>query len=314
MDEQTRQNLRRERRKNEENKKEDYFSAVTITQIVLCIILALVIFFTSKGDTAAAQNLKSDFNRLMGWTFNSDDAQNVMKSVKDYLSSPFEFLPAFSPITPPEITDEQQTQPQEKETESQSMESETTTAEGVTEPHTPEETENSKAEPATMKKVASSDNSNMGGEDISYKAKEKTSFAPVTTTCPIVAPVDSKRYTSYFGYRTNPISNEHSFHTGLDIAAPLGTKIKAAYGGTVRKTGEDSHSGKYIFLTHDDGFETFYCHCNEILAEQGAVIRQGETIAKVGSTGWSTGPHLHFEIRKDGTRLNPLWILEGKNQ
>ena len=282
MDEQTRQNLRRERRKNEENKKEDYFSAVTITQIVLCIILALVIFFTSKGDTAAAQNLKSDFNRLMGWTFNSDDAQNVMKSVKDYLS--------------------------------QSMDSETATAEAVTEPHTQEETENSKAEPATMKKVASSDNSNMGGEDISYKAKEKTSFAPVTTTCPIVAPVDSKRYTSYFGYRTNPISNEHSFHTGLDIAAPLGTKIKAAYGGTVRKTGEDSHSGKYIFLTHDDGFETFYCHCNEILAEQGAVIRQGETIAKVGSTGWSTGPHLHFEIRKDGTRLNPLWILEGKNQ
>ena len=74
--------------------------------------------------------------------------------------------------------------------------------------------------------------------------------------------------------------------------------------------GEDSRAGKYIFLTHDDGYVTFYCHCSEILAEVGAVIRQGETIALVGSTGWSTGPHLHFEVRKNNIRYNPLYILE----
>ena len=145
------------------------------------------------------------------------------------------------------------------------------------------------------------------------KATENTSFSPVSVTAPIVRPVSGGRYSSKFGYRTNPITNEYSFHTGLDIAVPEGTKIKAAYGGQVRTVGEDNHSGKYIVITHSDGFETFYCHCSKILAEEGAVIRQGETVALVGSTGWSTGPHLHFEVRKDGKRLNPLPILNGND-
>ena len=74
--------------------------------------------------------------------------------------------------------------------------------------------------------------------------------------------------------------------------------------------GEDSRAGKYIFLEHDDGVVTFYCHCSEITARMGDVIRGGEMIARIGSTGWSTGPHLHFEIRKDNIRLNPMWALE----
>ena len=141
--------------------------------------------------------------------------------------------------------------------------------------------------------------------------KTELDYQSQDDTAKIVAPVDSSRYTSQFGYRINPITNVRAFHTGLDIAAPLGTKIKAAYNGTVSKTGEDSHSGKYIFLTHANGLETFYCHCSEIIAEKGAKIRQGETIALVGSTGWSTGPHLHFEIHKNGKRLDPLPFLQG---
>ncbi|MDD6526538.1 MAG: M23 family metallopeptidase, partial [Oscillospiraceae bacterium] len=95
-----------------------------------------------------------------------------------------------------------------------------------------------------------------------------------------------------------------------DIAAPLGTKIKAAYNGTVSRTGEDSRSGKYIYLSHSNGLETLYCHCSSILAKKGAKIRQGETIALVGSTGWSTGPHLHFEIHKNGERIDPMPFLK----
>ena len=160
-----------------------------------------------------------------------------------------------------------------------------------------------------MKKTSLSLAKNAGGKDLStYKAKEGTTFSPTETTAPIVKPV-SGSYTSYFGYRTNPITGNNTFHTGIDIAAAQGTKIKAAYPGTVRKTGEDSRSGKYIYLTHSNGFETLYCHCSKILAEEGAVIRQGETVALVGSTGWSTGPHLHFEVHKNGTRLDPLPIL-----
>ena len=151
----------------------------------------------------------------------------------------------------------------------------------------------------------------MGGEDLNvYEATENTSFSPVKSTSPAVAPVENGRYTSYFGYRNHPITGEFSFHTGIDIAAPSGTKIRAVYNGRVLRNGEDDRAGKYIFLEHDDGFVTFYCHCSEILAEVGAVIRQGETIAEVGSTGMSTGPHLHFEVRKNNIRYNPLYILK----
>lgn len=149
-----------------------------------------------------------------------------------------------------------------------------------------------------------------GGEDIEvYEAATNTSFSPLKLTSPALSPIEGGRYTSYFGYRINPITEKFSFHTGLDIAAPMGTKIRAVYNGTVTRVGEDSRAGKYIFLTHDDGLVSFYCHCSEITATRGAFIRQGETIARVGSTGWSTGPHLHFEIRLDGIRYNPLYIL-----
>lgn len=151
----------------------------------------------------------------------------------------------------------------------------------------------------------------VGGEDMEiYEAAANTSFAPIKSTSPAIEPIEKGRYTSYFGYRINPITKEFSFHTGLDIAAPEGTKIRAAYSGKVTKVSEDSRAGKYVFVTHDNGFVTFYCHCSEILAEVGTNIRRGETIAKVGSTGWSTGPHLHFEVRKDNIRYNPLFILE----
>ncbi len=159
--------------------------------------------------------------------------------------------------------------------------------------------------------TTAADFSGTGGDDLTaYEAAENTSFAAIRTTTPAVHPIENGRYTSLFGYRINPITGEFSFHTGIDIAAAEGTKIRAAYSGVVTKAGEDGRAGKYIFLTHDDGFVTFYCHCSEILAEEGAVIRQGETIAKVGSTGWSTGPHLHFEIRKNNIRYNPIFILE----
>ena len=149
-----------------------------------------------------------------------------------------------------------------------------------------------------------------GGEDLEhFEAAEKTSFAPYKLTDKMLSPVENGRYTSYFGYRTNPITGKWSFHTGLDIAAAEGTKIRCVLPGTVTRIDEDSRAGKYIFITHSDGFQTFYCHCSEIVAEVGMKLNKGETIALVGSTGWSTGPHLHFEVRKDNIRLNPLTAL-----
>lgn len=149
-----------------------------------------------------------------------------------------------------------------------------------------------------------------GGEDVGKSAvPDNCSFLPLKLTTPMLSPIENGRYTSYFGFRVNPITKEYGFHTGLDIAAKKGSLIRAALSGRVLETGEDNRAGKYLKLSHQNGLVTFYCHCDEVLAEEGANIRQGETIALVGSTGMSTGPHLHFEVRKNNLRYDPLKVL-----
>lgn len=128
----------------------------------------------------------------------------------------------------------------------------------------------------------------------------------------ITVPVHGE-ITSEYGNRTNPVSGEYLMHSGVDIAASQGTEIRAAYSGIVSEVGSNSVGGNYISLVHKDGSETLYCHCSKIIAEKGDVIRAGETIALVGSTGRSTGPHLHFEITVDGKTENPLLYLPNKN-
>lgn len=128
----------------------------------------------------------------------------------------------------------------------------------------------------------------------------------------ITVPVHGE-ITSEYGNRTNPVSGEYLMHSGVDIAASQGTEIRAAYSGIVSEVGSNSVGGNYISLVHKDGSETLYCHCSKIIAEKGDVIRAGEKIALVGSTGRSTGPHLHFEITVDGKTENPLLYLPNEN-
>ena len=149
-----------------------------------------------------------------------------------------------------------------------------------------------------------------GGDDISvFSAQTGTSFSPYYISSEICVPV-SGTVSSPFGYRINPVTKTFSFHSGLDIAADEGENIKAAYYGTVSRVDYDDTSGNYIELTHSDGLVTRYLHCSEIIAKEGMVVRAGETIALVGSTGRSTGPHLHFVIEIDGEKVNPLYVLD----
>lgn len=117
------------------------------------------------------------------------------------------------------------------------------------------------------------------------------------------------RITCEFGYRIHPITGNRSFHTGIDIGADEGDKITAPLDATVRETGSSEELGNYILLDHGGGIQTFYGHCEELFVSGGEVIRAGETIALVGSTGWSTGPHLHFEIRLCGAFCDPLGVI-----
>ena len=95
-------------------------------------------------------------------------------------------------------------------------------------------------------------------------------------------------------------------HTGIDIPGAYGLEIAAAAMGTVTETGFDPSGGNYLVLDHGNGLTTLYAHCRELLAEKGQRVMAGECIALMGSTGISTGPHLHFEVRRDGTPENPI--------
>ena len=120
--------------------------------------------------------------------------------------------------------------------------------------------------------------------------------------------------TSLFGYREDPFTGEISYHGGTDIAAPGGTPILAAADGTVSiANGTDSWGGSYgyhVKIGHADSFETLYAHCSSICVTEGQQVKQGEVIAYVGTTGSSTGNHLHFEVRQDGARVNALGFFK----
>jgi len=124
-------------------------------------------------------------------------------------------------------------------------------------------------------------------------------------------PITAKwRLSSRFGTRDDPIAHVPSHHTGIDMACPTGTPIKAAMAGTVAYTGVSSVYGNYVIITHYDGYQTLYGHMSKILTKKGAVVAQGTKIGLVGSTGYSTGPHLHFTVYKNGKLIDPLTLLK----
>ncbi|MBN2059014.1 MAG: peptidoglycan DD-metalloendopeptidase family protein [Deltaproteobacteria bacterium] len=115
--------------------------------------------------------------------------------------------------------------------------------------------------------------------------------------------------TSKFGPRKDPFTGKSRFHSGIDIAAMEGTHIKASLPGKVTHSGYSEGYGNVIILDHGNGFSTLYAHNSRNLVKPGDWVEKGASIAMVGSSGRSTGPHLHFEVRRDGKKLDPLEFL-----
>lgn len=119
--------------------------------------------------------------------------------------------------------------------------------------------------------------------------------------------------TSQYGMREHPITGIYKLHTGVDIRAPIGANFIAANSGVVVKVSEGGAYGKMVMINHGGGVSTLYAHGSEILVENGQTVMQGEPILKVGSTGYSTGPHAHFEVRVNGFPTNPIPYITSIN-
>ena len=126
----------------------------------------------------------------------------------------------------------------------------------------------------------------------------------VPSSAPVDGPIGSR-----FGFRSDPFTGFTALHTGLDFPAPAGTPIRAATGGVVASTDWHAEYGNLLVIDHGNGLTTRYAQKSRILVKPGDLVRRGQTVAEVGSTGRSTGPHLHFEVMVDGVPQNPSRFL-----
>lgn len=167
----------------------------------------------------------------------------------------------------------------------------------------------------TAEENLTQNNENIGGaeENIAEENKEcevqiDEDVAYIKNNISFINPI-SGRISSTFGWRTPTKASVPKYHTGLDIAAVTGTKIKSATDGTVVLASSEGDYGKHLEIEIGE-LLIIYAHCNNIYLSNGDTVKQGQEIAEVGSTGNSTGPHLHFEIRRNGKHIDPQLIID----
>lgn len=159
------------------------------------------------------------------------------------------------------------------------------------------------------KSIVSKELKKAKNNDVIKLAKVKVSKASNVNGVKFTIKPVSGTITSRFGYRSSPGGIGSTNHKGLDIAARSGTPIYAAAGGTVEFSGTQGSLGKLVIINHGNGVKTYYAHCNSLIVSAGQKVEAGANIATVGKTGTATGYHLHFEVRVNGTSVNPQKYL-----
>ena len=260
--------------------KKDYLSKTLLLQFLVCLILFGLVFALKSSNSKLFTELENTFSKALEKNLSVEEAQSVFSNLTEIK---------------PEITSEKKTEYE--------AEADTTEAETDFEPF---------EEPSLSAEIIAS-----GGRDIKVSSNEdipkNVSVADYKLSQKMVLPLKGKT-TSEFGIRTHPISGDLRFHAGIDIAAEKGTNIYSAFDGEVMEADYDKWNGNYIKIKHDNDIMTVYCHCEKLNVKKGQKIRAGEVIATVGSTGSSTGPHLHFELRINNISYNPQKAFkEAKN-
>ncbi len=123
-------------------------------------------------------------------------------------------------------------------------------------------------------------------------------------------PTDGGVISSSYGSRTGPIEGGYDWHPGIDIAVDFGTPVYATAAGTVEQASWNGGYGRYVYINHANGYATAYGHMSDIAVNTGQKVSKGEIIGFVGSTGYSTGPHLHYEVQADGITIDPFYVLK----
>ncbi len=262
---------------DKENAKKDSFTVVMIVQTVICGILITFMFVSASSDGKFASFMREEYAKLMTGDIVAEDLAEAFKTVREYAA-------VYSDND--EITQE------------------------VTEKNTYEAVFNE----MVITETESESIQIGGGADLEFSSLETlegVSFDEYTLDVPFIVPIENYEITSLFGYRTSPISGKAGIHTGLDMAADYGESIYASSAGKVVDSAYDSSYGYYVKIQHSDNIVTIYAHCSALCVNAGEIVEQGDLIAKVGSTGDSTGNHLHFEMRKDNIRINPEYALFG---
>lgn len=134
---------------------------------------------------------------------------------------------------------------------------------------------------------------------------DQVSLGELETMTPVMG-----RLTSGYGYREHPISGKYFFHGGVDIGGQTGDAIAAFAGGVVEYTGKNDSYGLYLQIDHGNGVKSFYAHCSKIVVTKGQTVAMGDKVAEIGSTGTSTGPHLHLELKYNKMHLDPAYYVE----
>lgn len=167
------------------------------------------------------------------------------------------------------------------------------------------------------KKLAALEAARKAAEDAARKQQEKASSYSNSAGASVVSGNGTfthpcpgySRISSTFGWRKQPLPGASTNHKGVDFAAPTGTPIYAAAGGTVVSSGYSGKAGNRIVINHGNGLQTIYMHCHKLYVKAGTTVSKGQNIAAVGTTGNSTGPHLHFQVMSGGTPVNPMNYL-----
>lgn len=273
------------------NKEKDYVMRSIGFQTAVSLIILGIVFAISKTSDPLLKKLSDEIVPLLSISLTKEDAEDAFKHIRVIL-----------------FTDEEQS----KDNTDEDLDNQDKNSDADIKPELKNETKSddmnsdeltATIEPENKTKQVSL-NLNKNGKEVTATA----SNTPYSLKGAIYSPLKGK-ITSEFGERIHPVYNTKDFHTGIDIAAKKGEYIRSVSDGKVIRAGFDQWNGNYLEIDHGNGITTMYCHCSELLATKGTEVRGGEAIAKVGSTGVSTGNHLHFEFRINGISYNPAFAL-----